>query len=258
MEPDNDQEREIEISFDYVESATMRGDDAGAFIFYFNVKNLSSKRAKLFVSTAAYTTALDEEIDQDVWLSGIGNGVAGFFVTASAFKKIGCVYYTRKLPKLFDGDKIRLSGRPDKGCNNYHFVFHCVDAPNNKYELLSSSVEPIHAEESKFEITHLVERLELLEDKLGVRFEGLYVVCTKRTSETPADYVVEANFDVVGMGATLERSFSPRLNAYNAEGQLLNTATSFIHNGNFVGIESCQVELICDMAPVRLRLFPSR
>jgi ankyrin repeat protein len=105
----------------------------------------------------------------------------------------------------------------------------------------------------KREITELVDRLELLEDKLGIRLEGIYAVCAGQAGQ----YAVEVNCDLIGTGATLEHSFSLRLNAYNTAGQLLKTETAFIHNEKFTGLQSCSLRMYCDQLPHRLRLFPS-
>lgn len=247
---------EIEISFDSAKSATMRSDDE-ASIFYFSVKNLGAKRAKIFVSNAVYTTVLGEDIDHDVWLSGFGNGAEGFSLTSSAFKKIGCVFYKNKLPRLLAGDKITLTGRVAGGTNICTFIFHCTSASASMYQLLSTSVEPSAELGEKFEVTGLVERLELLEEKIGVRFEGIYAVCEKRESECSTEYSILVNFDIVATDSALGFSFKPRLNAYNAEGQLLSTETDFINKDSFLGIQSCKIRVACNQIPSRMRLFPS-
>lgn len=106
-------------------------------------------------------------------------------------------------------------------------------------------------------ITSIIERLELIEERLGVRFDGIFGVQVKRGWENPVDYLIEVNFDVVGTEDTLKRSFKPTLSAYNSIGQLLNTATSFIHNVNFLGIQSIKIQLQCAESPVRIRLYPA-
>ncbi|MBK7413857.1 MAG: ankyrin repeat domain-containing protein [Dechloromonas sp.] len=125
-----------------------------------------------------------------------------------------------------------------------------LEALKNNYDKNIEDAKPI-------EITAIIERLELLEDKLGVRFEGVYCSQIKRSWEIPVDYVIEANFDVIGTGEILNRSFSPTLSAYNVSGQLLNTSTSFINNDRFLGIESIKIQMVCAEAPTRLRLYPA-
>ncbi len=125
-------------------------------------------------------------------------------------------------------------------------------------ELKKAKIEDqrIRDEAKPVEITSIIERLELIEEKLGVRFDGIYGVLVKRAWDNPIDFLIEVNLDVVGTEDTLKRSFKPTLSAYNSAGQLLNTNTSFIHNVNFLGIQSIKIQLLCAEAPLRLRLYP--
>jgi len=148
-------------------------------------------------------------------------------------------------------------------------IANWIDMPPSKKELkefedkLSEAQANIDSIQKKIDeaapvvITSIIERLELIEEKLGVRFDALYGVCIKRTWETPEDFLIEVNFDVIGTVATLKRSFKPTLSAYNSAGQLLNTESSFIHNVNFLGIESMKIQLLCREIPVRVRLYPA-
>lgn len=129
-----------------------------------------------------------------------------------------------------------------------------VSALEDNIDLLENKIH----EQKPVEITSIIERLELIEEKLGVRFDGVYGVCVKRSFEDPEDFLIEVNFDVIGTEETLKRSFSPTLSAYNLAGQLLNTETSFIHNVNFLGIQSIKIQLLCSESPVRLRLYPAK
>lgn len=106
------------------------------------------------------------------------------------------------------------------------------------------------------EITDLVERLELVEEKLGIRFDGMCARARKRIENSPPDYVVEVNFDVVGIEPQLKQSFHPVLSAYNSNGQLINTCDTFIRDDKFIGIASCKLILECHQEPIRLRLYP--
>lgn len=263
---------EIEISFHSAESATMEGG-VGAYIFYFGVKNPRPKRAKLFVSPSIYLTQEGEEVDQDVWLAGLGNGVGGFTLSSGTFKKIGCVFYKSKLPRFSSGDKIRLTAWVDGSNISHEILFECTDAPHNKFQLSSSSQEPRAANEQvlatpaksdggNFELTHLVERFEILEDDFGVSFEGLYFTWSM-------DYQnrcqVNFNFDVVATnrdrineiltesgdsGLTIQTSF------YNQNGQLISTDKYFIYQKEFPGFCSITRHVWMDDVPTRIRLFP--
>jgi len=124
-------------------------------------------------------------------------------------------------------------------------------------EIAKAEEKRIREEAVPVNVTGSIERLELIEDKLGVRFDGIYGVQVKRGWENPVDFLVEVTFDVVGTEDPLKKSFKPTLSAYNAAGQLVNTCTTFIHNANFLGIESCKLQLLCREEPARLRLYPA-
>lgn len=262
MEPNSTPE--IQISFLSAESATMKSGD-GAYIFYFTVMNLRQKRAKLFVSASCYTTQEGEEIDQDVWLTGIGNGGSGFTLSGGAFKKIGCVYYDSKLHRLSNGDKLLLTAWIDKGSISHEFLFQCTDATSKRFELLSSSLEPRVGDEqgavsqptpSKKEITKLIERLELLEEKFGIAISGLYASCKYEPYGPYHD--IKINFDLTSLsGGKLERSFNVIASAYNSAGQLLQTGSTRIDADDFMGFSPVSITLHLDQVPDKIRLFPS-
>lgn len=261
---------EIEISFHSAESASMQGGE-DAYIFYFGVKNLRPKREKLFVSPSIYLTQEGEEVDQDVWLAGLGNGVGGFTLSSGTFKKIGCVFYKSKLPRFSGGDKIRLTAWVDGSNISHEIFFECADATHNKFQLSSSSQEPRFVSEQVLatpsksdggnsELTHLVERFEILEDDFGVSFEGLYFT---RSMDYQNRCQVDFNFDVVATNRdrineiltesewlTIQTSF------YNSNGQLISTDKYHISQKEFPGFCSITRQVCMDDVPTRIRLFP--
>lgn len=258
---------EIQISFLSAEKATMESQ-VGAYIFYFNVMNLHPKRATLFVSLSCYTSKNGEEMDQDVWLTGLGNGGSGFTLSGGAFKKIGCVYYDSKIQRLSNGDKLLLTAWAANGCNSHEFLFKCTDALNEKFELLSSSLEPRVGDEqgsdflsapieSTKEITKIIERLELLEEKFGVTISGLYA--NHKSGNPVYPHIVKINFDLVSLnGGKLERSFKMIASVYNSAGQLLVTEKAYIVADDFMGFEPVSITIHeVDQAPGKIRLFPT-
>ena len=271
---DSQSTAEIQISFHSAESATMNNGES-AYIFYFSVKNLRLKRAKLFVSASTYTTQEGEEIDQDVWLTGLGNGVEGFTLSSGTFKKIGCVYYKSKLPRFSNGDKILLTAWIDGGSISHEILFECTDASHNKFQFLSSSQEPRVASEQAFatpskpdggnsELTHLVERFEVLEDDFGVSFEGIYFTWSM-------DYEnrcqVDFNFDVVAtnrdriskiISESRVEGFQIQASFYNKDAQLISTNKQDITQQEFQGFCSTSGHAVMDGIPARIRLFPVR
>lgn len=123
----------------------------------------------------------------------------------------------------------------------------------------ATSSDPVQgdAATTKIEITGIVERLELLEEKFGIAISGLYATCEFKTWKTPHYYAIVINFDVASStGAELDQSLSIRASAYNSAGQLLGTGSAYINKDDFLGFASMNITLDVDQAPEKIRLFP--
>ena len=105
----------------------------------------------------------------------------------------------------------------------------------------------------KKEITKIIERFELIEEKLGVAISGLYATCEHEPDEH--EFAIQINFDVNSLsGGKLER-VAYIASAYNSSGQLLGKAT--VSTYDLHGFSSESISLRIDQEPVRIRLFPS-
>jgi hypothetical protein len=258
---------EIQVSFLSAQSSTLKNKD-GAYIFYFNVTNLLPKRAKLFMQLSCYMTKNKEEIDQDYWLSGFGNGGDGFTLSGGSFKKIGCIYLISKLQRFSVGDKMLLTAWIANGSNNHEFIFECTNVINKEFKLLSSSLEPrvedVQSSVSQFtpsksikEITKIIERLELLEEKFGIKISGLYA--NYEVGDPTFPHIVKINFDIASLsGVKLECSFKVIASFYNSADQLLLTKSTYIDANTFMGFSPISMNFFeLDQAPVKIRLFPA-
>lgn len=127
----------------------------------------------------------------------------------------------------------------------------------NKLVNFDKDYRPMDIESGQvIEITDLIERLELIEEKLGIRFDGICARARKKIENSPPDYVVEVTFDVVGIEPELKQDLKATLSAYNSNDQLINTDDFCILRTRFIGIESCKIYFDCHQQPVRLRLYP--
>ena len=114
--------------------------------------------------------------------------------------------------------------------------------------------------EGKKEITQLIERLELLEEKFGIAISGLYATSEFITWKilTPHVHEIKINFDVgSSSGTALDRSFKIHASAYNSAGQLLGTSSANINKDNFLGFASMSIGIDVDQTPEKIRLFPA-
>jgi ankyrin repeat protein len=110
---------------------------------------------------------------------------------------------------------------------------------------------------TKQEITKIIERLELLEEKFGIAISGLYA--NYETGNPAFPHIVKINFDLSSLsGGKLERSFKMLASAYNSAGQLLQTESIRIDADDFMGFSPVSITLYhLDQAPEKIRLFPA-
>lgn len=111
----------------------------------------------------------------------------------------------------------------------------------------------------KSEVTSIIERLELLEEKLGISLSGLYASIEQRAWANPSDFGLCINFDVLSTGGEpLHESFYIRAAAYNEAGQVIGKDDVFIHNADFSGFDSKSINMVAAQRPVKIRLFPAK
>ena len=128
-----------------------------------------------------------------------------------------------------------------------------VGGVSGKKEELTESGEPTV---TKQEITKIIERLELLEEKFGIAISGLYASYVDRPEYTYDQVTI--NFDLTSLnGGQLERSFSMVTSAYNSAGQLLETDKTHIDADDFMGFSPVSITLYLDQMPEKIRLFPA-
>lgn len=109
----------------------------------------------------------------------------------------------------------------------------------------------------KLEVTSIIERLEVMEDKLGIALGSFYASLVKQTWNTPADYGITINFDIMNSGAgDLKENMRIKAVAYNEVGQPVGQDDVILLKDDFMGFDSKSISLTADQAPSRIRLFP--
>lgn len=113
----------------------------------------------------------------------------------------------------------------------------------------------------KEEITYLVERFELLEEKFGIAISGLYAtckpefaICDNELDEEPPRYRIEINFDVTSLSEFQLEKIAVNANAYNSADQLLGEYIAICGHQCF---SSESMQFLLDQKPVKIRLYPS-
>lgn len=104
------------------------------------------------------------------------------------------------------------------------------------------------------QVTSIVERLDLMEEKLGINITGVFA-SIKKVDER--DFYICVNFDISSIsGAALQENLEIVFAAYNQIGQVIGISTVSIFTYKFLGFDSLSTGFRVDQIPVKIRLFP--
>ncbi len=103
----------------------------------------------------------------------------------------------------------------------------------------------------KTDITHLIERLEAFEEKLGVSFQGLYAVIDE-------DNDIKVNGELILInGSQLSQHIQINVSAHDSAGRVVATSGEFINKEKFLGLEIFSVYFGCPSADIsKIRVYP--
>ena len=151
---------EISLSFDSAESANMK-NGSDAFILYFSIANKGKKQVRVELPLASYITQHGEEFEQDVWLSGLINGLQGATIRAGTFRKVGLVFYKEKLKSITTGDQVQVLISQSNPAQRFSFTFRCTDQASRNFTLIDAKLEEVPGSETELVVTPL-ETAEVL------------------------------------------------------------------------------------------------
>ncbi len=102
------------------------------------------------------------------------------------------------------------------------------------------------------DVTHLVERLEAFEDRLGVGLEGLYAA-----QDVEYGYLKVNGELHPREGTELDEDLDIVVTLYDAGGRVIGVATEWIDSENFFGFEAFSVRLRDVVTPpAKVRIYP--
>jgi len=263
----------FDVTMSSIESVVTK-DNERAFSIYLDIKNISEKRIKVEFPLTSYLTTKGFEIDQDYWQIGFANHTNGILIKSGAYKRAGLFYLKNKLVKISIGDKLTIEATVNPQNVKYIVTLRCESIEPYLFTPISVEKEELPQAEisssdklrpaadwiagQKKEITSLIERFELLEEKLGISFSGIYATAEKRCID-PVDYELCINFDIQSAnGSPLEDSLSIRAVAYNEIGQSLGVNEEYVSSEDFIGFDSKSIQFWIDQPPTKIRLFPAK
>lgn len=107
------------------------------------------------------------------------------------------------------------------------------------------------------DLTDRVERMEAVEERLGISIEALYVKYIDHGPGGEEFRVLWVNFDVVSPNGALKQDVEIVVSSYNDARQLEGTSKQVIKAKKFFGLESCSIAIDDNSGPPsRIRIFP--
>jgi hypothetical protein len=106
------------------------------------------------------------------------------------------------------------------------------------------------------EITNTVERMEVLEDRAGIRIQGIMATVETEANDD-GEFCVTLMAEMVASGnIPLGHHVTIDFNAYNEKGQVCGTSSAFIQDDQFIGIGTLNEYIQCKSFPVKLKIIP--
>jgi hypothetical protein len=156
----------IAVEFDSAHPAEMKSGDS-AIIFYLNIRNKGAKQARVTLPTASYVNRFGQEVDQNVWLTGLLIGSEGSTIRAGTFRQMGLVFYKERLNEVSTGECLFVTVEQSKPPVTMNFTFRCKHAGKLEFELIKAvSVEkeaPAEEIENLTVLASILKRLDVLD-----------------------------------------------------------------------------------------------
>lgn len=105
------------------------------------------------------------------------------------------------------------------------------------------------------EITHCVQRLEMMEDRAGIEIRGLMVSVDDETDD--GEYQVSIMGEITATnGSTIDNDIVIHFNCYNANRQVCGTSSTHLSAEEFFGLETLHDTIFSKGFPVEIKIVP--
>jgi hypothetical protein len=107
------------------------------------------------------------------------------------------------------------------------------------------------------DVTHLIERLDALEEREGIRFESLYALSYKGSDGCP--YLRICGEIHARDGLEISHQLKVAVTAYDPQGRILHTGETWVADPEkFYGFEAFVIHLNTIGPIAKIRLYPQR
>lgn len=238
----------IGIALGYAEGEC--GDDGYAWWFYYGIHNTSNEKLTL-------------NLKETRLFSGTTIRERNYYVTGHLLTKfellpntnqIGADIYLEKNTNFDEGDKFFIKLEDLTNAEEYNLFFEMVDYENETFECVSSEINKnpiLNPKIFETKLKNSMERLENLEDQIGMEIENLSVKLDGNELKILGDLFV----------SNPEQYHSITLNAnfYDKDNNMIDTSECSIYLKDFLGVESFKISrYFSNPSEVgKIRLYPS-
>lgn len=222
-------------------------------IFYLEIGNQTDRDATFEVAESIYVTKDKEQLERGGFY--LGYSLSGI-VKAGARRKAGIIFFKNRLPKIRAGDQlfidVVLSDRPKI---SLRFGYR----PREEgWLLLERNVEEVDTKPTPKELSELltegIERLDVLEERLGVSLENLYVAVDNDYSSIRITGELHAS-----SGTALSHDLEVVAAMYDENGRLVKTTSRSFLEKIFFGFDVVNLstyEAGLALRVRKIRVFP--
>lgn len=215
---------------------------------YFKISNQTSKKIEIQVEELFKINTKNAQFEKDYWLTGFI--VDDTSIKPGAYKTAGGIFLNSVSGDIYQTCKAGIIVRDKTNGFLYDALFTLKDY---KWSLLSCDViEEQNIPKLESKLKNSVERLELLEEKLGIRIDNISV----KTSESFEIAVLGEIFSL--SGDSLKHNININANLYNSDGDLIDTAYTYIYSEDFMGYDTFKINFYDDdiaLQTDKIRLF---
>lgn len=226
------------------------------FVFFLKIFNKSSNKRQVKVNKAIYLTKGKEQLDQDSWKDGYLNDKDVLF--GNAFKIAGLEFKKEKLKAVKEGDSIYTTIElPDEGsAMNISFKKNGNDWDIVEIEQSEIKIK-LTPEQLASSILKKIERMEILEENLGITFENISVVC--KINDDLDDIKIFLEVHPI-TGTTVKDSFYIKCVNYGYDGSIIAEQGNYVNHREFFGFELFEMSLyhVVHEEINKIRIYPTK
>ena len=105
------------------------------------------------------------------------------------------------------------------------------------------------------EITHCVQRLEMLEERAGIEIRGLMASVDDEVHD--GEYYVQVMGEIIAInGGTIDNNVDIDINCYNSKQQVCGASSVYLSSEDFVGFETLNSFISSRGFPVEIKIVP--